>query len=639
MDISATGSIKEAVANAGQAAGGVKTPAALGINNLANISQFVNAASSLGLSGAGKISSFMNGAAGVGALSGGKLTAETAASYIGGAVQSGLVESNLAKPEQAMALVNTGKVLGITSANISDKIPAILEKAEKMGIKAVEPQNDENNGSGLPASAGPAIAVHKLRFVPFDFSDILDVRIRQEINEHAALTVKGVLRATEDYTVQHTGAGTAAALYSVDENGQTECLFQGIILTVEQKQTTDLKYIEVQVVSPSYNLDVKKNSRSFQRMTATYDDVIQAVVRGEAEVNNREGKKQTGKLIVQYKETDWEFMRRMASHFNTGLVPVVTSDKVQIYFGVPIGQQAKTITTASYRVKKEIGKFRTAQANDAVHSQPSLSEADFICYQVDSIDRFTIGDCIQFLQHTLYVNSIEAALEQGVLTYHYLLVSKNGLFQKDRFNPLLAGVSVMAQVKVVTKDQIKAYLVEIDPAWDSGADWYFPYSTVFSSPTGSGFYAMPEPGDTVRIYFPTHKEEDAVAASSVNRDESLQSQQRTAGGIGDNPPPRTDPDRKSFSNKYGKEVLFTPEGIYITGQAGKIFIYLTDADGITIVSEKDIQIKSQESILIHADKDVVFQGGESVKINCGPALIQSEKSGLITIKGEEVKTN
>lgn len=636
---------RPAVAVVRTATMGSSNPVSLGINDLPNLSNFVQSAAHLGLHDTNHMTSFLRMAGEVGGLASGSLTQNMVTACLGTAVADGLILPRNASVERATTLINNAKALGTTGSNVKERVATIQQQAEKFELRPSQTAEGKNT-EGL-ASEGPAITCHKLKFVPFDFIDILEVRMNQNINEHAGLYIKGVLRPTgdqgekqpDDHTIQETVAGTAAALYSVDEKNTVKCLFQGLIQKVEQSQTTDVTYLEVEVVSPSYNLDIEKESRSFQRKTATYDDIMQAVIQGQGEIKNCQPSKQTGKLIVQYKETNWEFLKRMASHHNTGLVPVITSEKVQVFFGVEKGQHAKPITAAAYSVKKALGKYRTTQANDVTHGQLRLHDTDFVCYRVKSIEPLAIGDCVTFLQHTLYVKSIQTILEQGVLQHYYSLVSEQGLFQKDLFNPKLPGISLMAQVKVITNDQIKAHIVEIDKEWDGGADWYFPYTTVFSSPDGSGWYAMPEPGDTVRIHFPSHKDEDAVGTSSVNRDQSLQSQQATEGQSAGREAPRSDPDKKSFSNKYGKEVLFTPDGIYITNQAGKIFINLRDADGITIVSEKDINIKTKENLIMKADKEVVLIGGKNLKLNCGPALIHSEDSGLITIKGEEVKTN
>jgi hypothetical protein len=625
---------------------------AMGRNDLCNISDFAQSASGLGLmkdGNAAPLTSFLKTAADTGALTSSKLTSAMVADCLTSAVNTGLIMQSTADVNKAARLISSAKSLGLNAANITSHLPNIMGRAKKQGILSknlLSTGDQQETESGPPPSVGPAISSHKIRFEPYELRDIVEVKIMQTINQHAKLYVKGVLISTEpkegeqqaaaeDQTIQDTNAGKAAALYSVDEDGKIERLFQGIILNVKQTQKSEVKYIEVEAISASYVLDIKKNSRSFQQTSASYDDIIQLVTDGQIDVKNCEDQKQTGKLIVQYKETDWEFLRRLASHFNTGLVPVANSDTAQLYFGVPIGQEAKEIKVAAYSIQKSLGKYQTVQANDVTHSNPSLDDTDFITYKVESFDRLAIGDAVNFLNHTLYVREIAAALEKGIIKYSYTMVSKPGLVQKDLFNENLIGVSLMAEVKVITKDQVQAHIVEIDSEWDGAADWYFPYSTVFSSPDGSGWYCMPEPGDTVHIHFPNHKEEASVAASSVNSDQSSQGQDRNK----ESDEPRSDPDKKSFSNKYGKEVLFTPDGIYITDKAGAIFINLTDADGITIVSEKDVTINAKENIYLKADKELLITAGESLTLKGRSSTISMDKENIITIQGDKVKTN
>jgi hypothetical protein len=634
-------------------------PASLGSNDLSSISKYIRSASDLGLSTPTHMTSFMSMPSSMGGLSAGTINMETAEKCVNDAIVNGLIAPQRAYIDKAMSLLNNAKALGMTANNVKEKVMEIQGKANKFGIKSQMPmqerqakkpekQEKEEKQEKSVASLGPAITGHKLRFAPLDFIDILDVTIAQDINEHGHFYIKGALqpakekassKTPDDEIIQKTDVGTAVALYSVDEEGKVEVLFQGIVLNIKQVQTTDLKIVELEAASPSYILDIQKESRSFQRMSATYDDVIAIVNAGRAQIQNNTPTKQIGKFIVQYKETSWTFLKRMASRHNSGLVPAVNSENIQISFGVPKGQNAKTITAASYSVQKRIGEFLTTKANDITHSQPNLQDIDFICYKVTSFDRLSIGDAVDFLNHRLYVQSIRANLQQGVMVYSYTLVSENGLCQKDMFNPDLAGLSLMGQVKVITKDQIKAHIVEIDPAWDDGAEWYFPYATVFSSPSGSGWYAMPEPGDTVRVYFPTHKDEDVITASSVNRDESLRSEQQTSGADKGGDAPRSDPDKKSFSNIHGKEVLFTPDGIYITNKAGQMYIYLTDAKGITIVSDLDINFKTKANIIMNAEKNIIMNAKKSFSITSKGASIKSDESGLIEIKGEQVKAN
>lgn len=63
------------------------------------------------------------------------------------------------------------------------------------------------------------------------------------------------------------------------------------------------------------------------------------------------------------------------------------------------------------------------------------------------------------------------------------------------------------------KDQVQvslAYDVE------GGGKRWFAYSTPYSSPDGTGWYFMPEPGEEIRLHFPTQEEDAAYVVSSTH---------------------------------------------------------------------------------------------------------------------------
>ena len=72
-------------------------------------------------------------------------------------------------------------------------------------------------------------------------------------------------------------------------------------------------------------------------------------------------------------------------------------------------------------------------------------------------------------------------------------------------------------VQNVEADRAQVFLNTIDASYDSGGDWWFPYSTAYSSQDGSGWYSMPAAGDQARVFFPSDNEGDAFAASSVTK--------------------------------------------------------------------------------------------------------------------------
>ena len=47
----------------------------------------------------------------------------------------------------------------------------------------------------------------------------------------------------------------------------------------------------------------------------------------------------TGELILQYHETDWEFLKRMASRKHAFLVPETAVTGMKFFFGMPVGKE------------------------------------------------------------------------------------------------------------------------------------------------------------------------------------------------------------------------------------------------------------------------------------------------------------
>ena len=69
------------------------------------------------------------------------------------------------------------------------------------------------------------------------------------------------------------------------------------------------------------------------------------------------------------------------------------------------------------------------------------------------------------------------------------------------FNQRLTGISIDGQIAAAKRDRVQEDM-ENDNGGKEGEHYWFPYSTVASSPDGSGWYCMPENGESVRDYYP-----------------------------------------------------------------------------------------------------------------------------------------
>ena len=213
----------------------------------------------------------------------------------------------------------------------------------------------------------------------------------------------------------------------------------------------------------------------------------------------------------------------------------------------------------------------------------------------------------------------EILLINGAFSNKYYLRFNNGMIVKKLFNENISGASLNGKVLAVEKDQIKASL-EIDGYSNTvETTIWMPYSTVFSSPDGTGWYCMPEIGDAIRVYFPDNTESNGYVISSVNLESSDSSK-------------RSDPSVKSISTKYGKEIIMRPGAIDII--SGGNSMSLNDNGGISISSGSSISM-SGSSINISGGY-VSISGGGGVKLSQNGASISIKND--IVMSGVKINT-
>jgi hypothetical protein len=472
-----------------------------------------------------------------------------------------------------------------------------------------------------------SVAGGNLEIAPFKLIELVEFKLVQKINDHARLYFKGVIPETlKDRPVYDTARETLVEVFQLEYGVNKSPLFKGMVSRVEVKAVRDIYYLEVEAVSLTQILDVKLKSRSFQNENMRYEALIKGVIaeyQGDIQDKVSKGQK-IGKFIMQYQETDWQFLQRLASGFNTGLIPYILSDKPKVYFGVSdSGRTAVKLENVHYRVRKKLSDFRHSAAN----SIPGLNEDDFVDYEVESEKRLNLGEAVAFNNAELYVREITSCLEKSVLKHQYVMTPQKGLSQKTVYNERIVGLAVEGRVLAVAQDKVKVHL-RIDPEQNAGEAFWFPYSSVYTAEGNSGWYCMPEKDDYVRIYFPSPKEEEGVAIASVRKD--LKDSQHNK---------VSNPDIKYFRTKSGKELMFSPSEIRITGRDDRIYLKLDDQEGITIYSQKAVKIIAKEDLTIESEQSrVIIKAGTGINISCDASKISMDKTS-VTVTGDQVKTN
>jgi hypothetical protein len=193
-------------------------------------------------------------------------------------------------------------------------------------------------------------------------------------------------------------------------------------------------------------------------------------------INNASNNSKINRFIIQYQETDWQFLKRVASQLYAGIVPVASFEKPKFYFGIPEGESRGDLERYHYSVKKDLAGFQNYSEN---HNK-NLREIDFVYYEVVTDQVMEIGDTIKFRDKTLYVNEAVILVEDGLLLHRYKLTTKGGFSQPNLYNQKLIGASVQGRVIEVAKDNVRVHL-EVDENQKKEEAYWFPYSSVYTA--------------------------------------------------------------------------------------------------------------------------------------------------------------
>ncbi len=288
-----------------------------------------------------------------------------------------------------------------------------------------------------------------------------------------------------------------------------------------------------------------------------------------------------------YKETDWSFIKRLASHFESVVFPDYRVEGCRYYFGIPQYAEEREFSEKTYTINKDFREY----GEKTGFGLTGVAEKDFTYYIFKSREVYRLADIFKVMGNKLYICKIETTFDGSELYHTYYMKKENGFKVPKDYSESLLGASLESNITNVKSDVVQISIPEDENKGNCGARW-FPYSTVYSTPDGTGWYSMPEIGDSVRLYMPTEDEAEAYVISSTHLQVTEESKNSD---IGDNR--RTNPNYKSIMNKQGKEVLFTPNSLIITNNKG-MSVEIVDDEGIKIISDKNITLKADEDIMI-----------------------------------------
>ncbi len=455
------------------------------------------------------------------------------------------------------------------------------------------------------------IDVTRLRVSPFALEGIVEMKVEQSLNHHAAMYLKGIVpKENGDSGVMDTDDSTVVTVS--DQDG---VIFRGLVQNIRASFQGEVCYLEVWAASFSVKADTDVLSRSFQDGGMNYQQIGELMA-GEngLSLSMEASALSINNLLLQYQETNWEFLKRIASHNHSVLLPSVEEPK--FYFGIPKGNQKGSLLSYRFSVGKNIGRYRR-HTGAGVDAAPD----DSLEYMVTADDSvLSIGDTVDYNGNALFVREALIHLADAVLTCRYVLCPENGLKVPVSYNQHITGLTLSGQVLEVNQDTVKVLLC-VDESQDTAKAYAFPYITPYSAENHTGLYLMPEPGDVVNIQFPTEDESLAVALSSYRQVESDR---------------MGDPNVKYLRTPNDKEIKISPEEILITAKTGGLYIRLNQDDGIEVFSQHGIMVNTLSSIDVTAAGHISLTAGTNILMNAGAGYTVSAGKRIDARAGKAV---
>ena len=371
-----------------------------------------------------------------------------------------------------------------------------------------------------------------------------------------------------DKTIKILGRSNIA-----DNTGNsTEKIFlNGVIKELQINETTaGALTVEITAISKSVLLDRIPRYRSFQDPTLTYSAIAEEIngnygTNDGKIVNVGEDMQSVPRMTIQYNETDWEYLKRIASY--TGQPVMAYSDKVFVGFFKNMPAQTPNLKYSQFgkRTKEERTYFKiTGTEVYPVATPIKLKTRNRVSGEEVENDYYVLENKIYNEGNTLkceytlgkqtdyFVDPIPHEKIRGAViearTVHIARTDENksNHGRNDGSSDNLEGRTIGAKPlnKYIekaensqnenVKERVKASdiavmtlnltegLLKLGENGQSFEDKYagksyFPYVTPYSQ-SNTGFTPAPEVNDRVALYFPNGNETHAIVLGAVNND-------------------------------------------------------------------------------------------------------------------------
>lgn len=445
---------------------------------------------------------------------------------------------------------------------------------------------------------------YNIKTEPLQFIAIKELSVESQVNIHGTAVISGYI--ADDYEEEYLDLLTQEVwekIVQISEDGEEHTLFWGVVTDFCVETANDQKKMTLELKTGTFYMDLSKHFRAFQDSSVTFREIFDQITKTYHDsgiIKNLPLTDRIETLVLQYNETDWEFLKRLASNYHSFLVPSLNTDGVKYFIGLPKGNKYELSEITKCKIKKQMSSG--------------------LEYCIESRESYQVGDKLELNGSRYSIYRVVSKYERGEMMHTCYLKQKEEISTMHIFEESRIGCSFLAEVTGVKEDKVQIHILD-DENKEQNNDLWYQYSTVYSTPDGTGWYCMPEIGDIVRLHIPSSQESEAYVISAVH--------------LTTDSTDRKNPEHKILKNKYNKEVRFTPDSIVLTNNQGTR-IELKDSTGVTIVSQHDVFIKARDNLVLSSENgSLTAAATTSVNLKQRTTSIDIEKG--ISFTGGELK--
>ena len=425
---------------------------------------------------------------------------------------------------------------------------------------------------------------------------LLKFDITNEINNHGKLNLTFIVIPDKhaDFLIYYEQE-IGKPIYIKDTNQQPNpWLFMGRIQAINVQIKSGILTAEIKAATCSIDLDQSRIAQGFQQSEVTFYDVAMSIVAKYKEDGMLwylpEQERKTKQPFIQYEESDWEFLKRLASHFNAPIYTTLYSHDVHVNLGIQ-KRLAREFNEANI---VEFGVSDKFYQQDGSSEQRQRSEYTFLLLK--HRESWEIGDVIRFENQRLTLTKHHTTYdEKGEVLFYDTFEASGSLHFPTIYNENLLGVEFDGTVVGVQNHHVQVRFgfdqMESTHWWN----W---------TPEVNNFaYIMPELNTRVVLKMNTQNELDGLV-THVRRN-------------GGRYPSHA---HQGFSTQYDKLLALHPDQIMMRGKGNLV--------GITMSDEKGVKIRVKAGISINAEDDIVISGSKVFIKAPDQILLQTTQSNL-----------